>query len=156
DLPVGALMVPTKVLRPDSDLAVTIEGGAGTLLSIDSVASPAVKQELAGKYQADAVDMEAAAVAAVAREKGVRFVAIKAISDDVDFEMPPLNAFIGPNGEFRTARFALHTVVRPGTWPVVRRLQQNTNRAVQSLCEGLARITRADDVDNFLRVARAS
>ncbi len=156
DLPVGTLIVPTKVLRPDSDLEVTIEGGAGTLLSIDSVASPAAKQQFAGKYKADAVDMEAAAVAAVARGKGARFLAIKAISDELGFEMPAMDAFIGPNGEFHTARFALHTVVRPGTWPLVRKLQRNTNKAVQVLCDALAKIGRADDVDQFLRVARAS
>ena len=48
------------------------------------------------------VDMEGAAVAQVAKEHGLEFAAVKAISDDADFPMPPLNRFIDENGKFAT------------------------------------------------------
>ena len=47
---------------------------------------------------ADVVDMEAAAVAAVARETGLHFAAIKAISDELEFVMPPFKRFCGRTG----------------------------------------------------------
>ena len=35
------------------------------------------------------------------RQHGIRFAAVKAISDELDFAMPPLNRFVTPQGKFR-------------------------------------------------------
>ena len=51
--------------------------------------------------------MEAAAVAAVAQERGIEFAAVKAISDELDFVMPPVGRFVDADGKFETARFAV-------------------------------------------------
>ena len=59
------------------------------------------------KYGADVVDMEAAAVAQVAKERALEFAAMKAISDDAEFAMPPLTRFIDENGKFATGAFWL-------------------------------------------------
>ena len=49
--------------------------------------------------------MEGAAVAQVANERGLKFAAMKAISDEAAFVMPPLNRFIDENGKFATGSF---------------------------------------------------
>jgi len=57
------------------------------------------KRELAGRHSAIAVDMESLAVAQVCREQGVRFLSIRAISDDLSGDLPPeVLSLIGPTG----------------------------------------------------------
>ena len=55
--------------------------------------------------------MEGAAVAQVAKERGLKFAAVKAISDDAAFEMPPMNRFIDENGRFATGRFLMYVAL---------------------------------------------
>ncbi len=155
-LAVGSLVVPTKVLSADGGQTFRIEGGEGTLVSTPGIVSPAAKRDLAAKYAADAVDMEAASVAEVARARGIRFVAAKAISDGARFELPPVQRFIDGNGEFQTFRFALHAALRPAMWPVLGQLKRNSDKAAAALCNFLARVTSAADVDSILRSAQAS
>jgi adenosylhomocysteine nucleosidase len=152
---VGSLVVPTKVLTTEGGRAFRIDGGKGTLVSTGSIVSLAVKRELAKTYTADAVDMEAASVAEVAQAKGVRFVAVKAISDGSDFDLPQVDRFVDGRGEFQTLRFALHALVRPAMWPAVGKLKRNADRAAAALCEFLAPITGAGELDSILRGTRA-
>ncbi len=154
-LSVGTVVVPTKVLRQDSERAFTIDGGEGTLISAAGVLSPAAKRQIAERYRAQAVDMEAAAVAEVAERRGVRFAAIKAISDEVDFPMPAMDRFIGDDGEFSTGRLLAHAAIRPQMWPVLSQLRKNTEKASGALCKVLSRIRSAKDVDSLLK-ARAA
>ena len=154
-VPVGSVVFPTKVLRTEDEQTFTIDGGEGTLVSVQSVAGLDAKRELAEKYSAIAVDMEAAAVAEVAKARGVRCVAVKAISDDLTSELPPMNRFIDDKGEFHTARFAIHAALRPGLWPQIAKLRRDSEKAIKALCETLAHITGANAVDGILR-ARAS
>jgi adenosylhomocysteine nucleosidase len=93
--------------------------------------------------------MEAAAVARGAQARGVRFAAVKAISDESDFAMPPMHRFIHSDGEFDTARFVLFAVIRPWLWAALGRLERNSRRAARALCAYLERIsqTSAQDAD---------
>ncbi len=155
-LPVGTVVVPTKVLSLTHEQTFRIEGGEGTLVSVDTISDSAAKQELARKFAADAVDMEAAAVAEVAQIRGVRFVAVKAISDSAKFELPPMANFIGSGGEFQTMRFVGHAALRPALWPALVKLKRNADKAANALCAYLARIQRAADVEQLFAGARAS
>ena len=56
------------------------------LVTVDRFASVAEKRELWTVYDASGVDMEAATVLRLAREHGLGFRAIKAVSDEADFE----------------------------------------------------------------------
>ena len=107
------------------------------LISHSSVATRALKLKLAVEYGAHAVDMEAAAVAKGCEIHGVRFVTVKAISDEVDFAMPPMNGFVNANGQFQTTKFALAAAVRPAWWVPVFALAKNSNKARASLCAAL-------------------
>ena len=106
------------------------------LVSMAKIASAEQKQKFGKAYAAHAVDMEAASVARVAEAHGIRFLAIKAISDEIDFEMPGLTDFIRA-GEFRTTAFAWHVAFRPWLWLKVARLARNTKLASENLCAWL-------------------
>lgn len=155
-MPVGAVIVPTKVLSLPGEQTFSIENGEGTLVSVAEIANPRVKQELKDKYAADAVDMEAASVAAIAQARGVRFLAVKAISDEASLELPPMGRFIDSRGEFQTFRFAMHAAVRPALWSALGRLKRNADKAANTLCEFLARIDSADSFNQVLNTIRAS
>lgn len=106
------------------------------LVSCSAIASAEQKQKFGKAYGAHAVDMEAASVARVADKHGIAFIAIKAISDEVDFEMPGLADFIR-DGEMRTRAFAWHVAFRPWLWLKVVRLARNTKLASENLCAWL-------------------
>ena len=106
------------------------------LASYPEIAGAAQKQQLARSYGAQAVDMEAAAVARAAQVHGLPFLAVKAISDELNFELPDMSPFI-KNGKFQTERFALHVALRPWLWLRVFRLARNTRIASENLCAWL-------------------
>jgi adenosylhomocysteine nucleosidase len=106
---------------------------AQVLVSAVAIASVAEKRRLYESYGASAVDMEAAAVARIAEANGLRFEAIKAISDDAGFELKELARFATHDGQFREAAFAMHAALRPQLWGKLMRLASNSNRALQAL-----------------------
>jgi hypothetical protein len=81
--------------------------------------------------------MEAAAVARVAQQQGTQFLAVKAISDEVDFAMPPMERFVDSQGNFRTVKLLAHAVWHPSWWPVLAQLGRNTKLASSQLCAWL-------------------
>jgi adenosylhomocysteine nucleosidase len=103
------------------------------LVSANAVASVGEKARLRASHYADAVDMEAAAVARLARQRGLEFQAIKVISDEADFELPALSQFVTADGQFRETAFALHAAVRPGMWGKVMALGRNSSKALVAL-----------------------
>ena len=111
---------------------------ARTLLaSCPDIASGREKQRLANSYGAHAVDMESAEVSRAAEAHNIPFVAVKAISDELDFELPPaVSAFIR-NGRFETVRFLLHAAIRPWLWARVLGLAHNSDLAARNLCAWL-------------------
>ena len=110
--------------------------GRTVLASYPNVTVPQQKHQLAKSYSAHAVDMEAAALARAAQKYELPFVAVKTISDELDFEMPEMSCFIR-NGEFRTAAFVAHVIIRPWFWLRVLRLARNTKLASENLCAWL-------------------
>ena len=108
--------------------------GEWVLATSQDVSDAAGKRDLLTKYGADVVDMEGAAVAQVAKEHGLEFAAVKSISDDASFTMPPLTRFINQNGKFATGRFLLYVALRPKWWPVLGKMRTNTAIASANLC----------------------
>ena len=83
------------------------------------------------------VDMEGAAVAQVAKERGLEFAAVKSISDDASFVMPPLNRFIDANGRFDTQRFLVYVALHPKWWATLGKIRKNSKIASANLCRAL-------------------
>src|SRR5438477_1834683 len=136
-LRVGQIFEPRLVIDAGDGSRTDTGGGSGVLVSFSSVAGPEQKARLASSYQANAVDMEAASVARGAEAHGLRFAAVKVVSDDASFEMPSMEPFIRPDGSFASGRFAFHAALRPWTWGTVFRLARNSAKAAQQLCEYL-------------------
>jgi adenosylhomocysteine nucleosidase len=67
----------------------------------------------------------------------LRFRAIKAISDEADFEMGELGKFVTEDGQFREKRFALYAALRPAKWGKVIALGRNSSKALAALTEVL-------------------
>jgi adenosylhomocysteine nucleosidase len=133
NLRVGAIFSPAVVIDARDGSRSSIEGGEGTLITFPAVASVRQKANLSQAYGAQAVDMEAAAVAAAAQAHGIRFTATKVISDGLDFEMPETAKFIDAQGRFQAARFAVHVALRPWLWRRVLILARNTRVAASTL-----------------------
>jgi adenosylhomocysteine nucleosidase len=107
--------------------------GHKVLATASEIASIAEKRRLLDTYGAYLVDMEAATVARLAQAHGLKFRAIKGVSDDYDFELSGLSKFTGRRGQFRTAAFALHTALRPWTWSKAVALGRNSALALNKL-----------------------
>jgi adenosylhomocysteine nucleosidase len=103
------------------------------LATSPSIASVHEKARLAETYGASFVDMEAATVARLALAHGLKFRAIKGVSDAYDFELTSLAQFEGKHGSFRTAAFALHTAIRPMHWRRSIELGRSSTRALVAL-----------------------
>jgi adenosylhomocysteine nucleosidase len=137
-LGVGEVLEPQRVIDAGDGSRVDTGRGAGTLVSVGSVAGTEQKVRLARAFSAQAVDMEAAAVAKGAQAHGVDFWACKVISDELGFAMPPVGEFVEADGSFRSAAFALHVTMHPRLWAGVARLARNSRKAARALCERLA------------------
>lgn len=119
-------------------------GGEWVLVTSQDVSDAAEKREVLTKYGADVVDMEAAAVAQVAKERGLEFVAMKSISDEAEFAMPPMGRFINPNGKFATGSFLCYVALRPKWWPVLGNMRTNSAIASANLCRAVEHLINAD------------
>ncbi len=148
---VGQVIYPAAVIALEKGVPVdAVWAGeiagvrrTGTLLSAARVAGIEEKQRLAKKYSAEAIDMEAAAVAEVAAAHGIAFMAVKAISDEYNFRMPDMDRFIDRRGRFQTVRFALHIALRPSLWRSVKVLASNSRKASCHLCVALGVLLEA-------------
>lgn len=134
----GDIVRPEIVIDAKTGERFFIQEPATTEMSeiVVTVASPAgatEKQRLASSYYASAVDMEAAAVARVARARDLPFYAIKAISDEAEFELPAMQRFSTPTGQFREAAFGLHVALRPSLWSPVAILARGSKLAAARL-----------------------
>lgn len=129
----GDVLQPRYVVDSRDGTRTDTGSGSGVLVSFPAIADAEQKAKLAKSYSAQAVDMEAAAVAKGAEARGLRFAAVKAISDEVGFAMPPMDRFIAADGTFRAQRFVLYAATRPFLWPGLLRLAQNSAKAARAL-----------------------
>jgi adenosylhomocysteine nucleosidase len=136
-LRVGDVVNGREVVDADSGERFAAIGAEGTIATVSAVSGPSEKLALAERWNANVVEMEAAAVARGARKHGIEFAVLKAISDELDFVMPPVGEFVSSDGKFQTARFALYLTLHPKWWSGVRDLNANAKVASLKLCEAL-------------------
>jgi adenosylhomocysteine nucleosidase len=110
----------------------------GMLVSVAEVlASPLAKRTTAESCGATAVDMESAAVAAVASEAGIPFVAVRIVADASTDALPDdVDKWIDATGRRRLLPL-LGTVVAPAQWPTLLRLAARY-RAARRTVEAVA------------------
>lgn len=141
---VGELLEPKKIVCAADETEIINSNGSGTLVSAGAVAGLEAKATIGKRFGGDAVDMEAYSVADVARIYGVTFRAIKAISDEFNFPMPPMGRFIDDGGRFRRGSFIIYSAMRPWKWRNVLQLGRNSSRAASALCDRLRQ-----EIDSF-------
>lgn len=137
DLATGDVITPGTVINGVTGKRFTIRGGSGTLLSAKLIAGPEQKRELRARFMVDALDMEAAGIATVAESCGLPLFVVKTISDELEFELPPMMAFVDTEGKFHTGKFTMHLLARPAWWPAALRLARNSNKAAHALAADL-------------------
>jgi len=111
----------------------TTTDAAEIVVTVADPAGPVAKQRLSISYSASAVDMEAAAVARIAQAHGLPFSAIKAISDEADFELPDLQQFSTEDGQFQESEFGLYVAFRPWLWKSVLTMAKGSRLAAERL-----------------------
>jgi adenosylhomocysteine nucleosidase len=141
-LQVGDIFVATEVVGVAPALAPASQKSfkTGKLLSIDRVVSTAAEKAELGKAGADAVEMEAAAVATRAREWQVPFYAVRVVTDTCDETFPlEFNQMRRQDGRFSRARILGTATRRPfAVFPELMKLNRRTKRAAQALGDFLA------------------
>ena len=136
----GRTMVAAEVVDEPTGRRFRTARGEGTVVSSREIARAAKKRELASRFAADVVDMEGAAVAEVAEAHGLPFLAVKAVSDEMDFELPPLQEFVDAEGRFQHVRFGFWAAWHPQWWPAIAQLKRNSDRAAAALAEKLKQV----------------
>jgi len=137
-LQAGHTLTPRHVIDACDGSRTDSGTGEGVLVSFETIADVEQKARLAKAYGAQAVDMEAAAVARAAEAHGVRFLACKVISDANDSPMPPIGRFIGEGGRFQAFKFVSYVAFRPWLWGRVQQLARHSVIAAGKLCDALA------------------
>jgi adenosylhomocysteine nucleosidase len=106
----------------------------GRLLTVDSVAQDAATKARLRQTGADAVDMEAAALARAAHGRQLPFFCIRAVSDDArtSFEVN-FNAARRPDGRFSGWRIAAQAGLSPRRWRHLMDLKRAGEQASRNL-----------------------
>ncbi len=103
----------------------------------------AEKRELATRTGAMAVDMESLAVAEVCRDRKVKFIAVRVISDDCSADLPSeVLSVLGGTGSIRAGAIVGALWKRPSSYQDLWRLRQNATRAGERLALFLSSMLR--------------
>lgn len=103
------------------------------LVTLDHVARPDEKREIAQKYQAPLVDMEAATIACIAAARNIPFFCFKGVSDGANDRLPDFNPFLGKDGQLRMPAFITYALLHPGYWAALKQLGRQSKGAAASL-----------------------
>lgn len=112
----------------------------GTLVTANGVVQTAEAKARLARAGGEAVDMESAAVAAVAAEHGLPCYCLRAISDSATLDLPvDFNRALRPDGTFSPWSVLGQAALRPARWPALARLRQDAKLAARSLAQCLSR-----------------
>jgi adenosylhomocysteine nucleosidase len=147
----GAL-IPERKVGDEVLVGIVVDGTTGESFQTESssnrrivssgfIANRSAKLELHSRYDAEAVDMEGAAVGTVAKRHGIPFYAVKTISDELDFPMLPFACFVDGQGNFRLVEFLGHVSLRPTHWQGLIRMGRNSSKAAARLRAELEHLT---------------
>jgi adenosylhomocysteine nucleosidase len=144
DVHIGDIVVADAVLDTHGqELRVDIKLGEaprdglhlGRLVTSDGIVRTIQeKQTLADRFGAVAVDMESLAVAQVCRETQTKFLAVRAVSDDLSADLPPeVLSLVGATGSMRFGAAMGALIKRPGSLKVMWQLREDAHKAAARL-----------------------
>ena len=111
----------------------------GRIVTADAIIrSVQQKQQLAEQYEAVAVDMESLAVAQVCQETRTRFLAVRAVSDDLSADVPPeVLSVVGSTPTIRLGAALGAVWKRPGSVKEMWHLREAAQKAAEQLASFL-------------------
>ena len=135
----GAVRAGLLLVAQDSGLVVRV----GTVVSSGTVVWQAEeKHRLRRLTDATGLDMESAAVAAVAQERGVPLVIVRTVSDLVDEDLPlDFNLFLRPTGWIKGMQALIS---RPSSVVGLNRLRKQSRVAADRLTEWFQHYAETD------------
>ena len=108
----------------------------GTSVTVSQVvSSPEDKRELARNWPAHLVEMESFWIGRVAAARGIPFLAVRTVLDELDDPLPDIPGLYSESGTVRPQRAALLALSHPGQLPSLLRLWVKTKRARRSLAQ---------------------
>ena len=107
------------------------------------ITTPAAKRDIGRQTGAVAVDMESYWVARAVANRGIPFLAIRAISDTQEESLSLLHEILDEEGSPGARRLAAHLIRKPGSLIALARLAWNAGRARRSLTTGIVRTVAA-------------
>lgn len=127
----------TRLIQCDQEF-VTRAGAAGAKVAEKFLVSPHVVSTAAEKralgQSGDAVDMESLYVLAAAWQRGIRTIAIRAVSDSVDANLPlDFDAVFNEQGAVSVPKVVGQLIRRPSRLPGLLQLANESERAASSL-----------------------
>ena len=139
-LEVGQIIFATTVMYKERRYAARLpaEGCSshrtGSLLTVNEIVRSSRSKRALARGGAHAVDMEAAAVAAVANETGVPFYCVRAISDSAKQSLPlDFSSAIASDDAISVRRVLRQAATRPGAWPGLCRLWHGSRVSARAL-----------------------
>ncbi len=148
-LSLADVFIATRVIQHEPRLEYAVKlptwsGGRepahGSLLTVDEVVQTARGKSELSRLGADAVEMEASAVAAEAAARELPFFCVRVISDEAGTSFPiDLNRARRPDGTFSGWRVAAQALARPNCWKNLRRLKADFERAAAELAAFFSR-----------------
>jgi adenosylhomocysteine nucleosidase len=147
-LKIGQMIVADEIVNSVGDclkvdVGMTSDAAQGryvgrTLTVDEMVRTVAEKQNLAKLSGALAVDMETFEIAQLCRERKVRFMAMRSVSDDLSADLAPeVLSLIGATGSIRLGAVIGALWKRPGSYKDMWQLRENAMLAAESLAEFL-------------------
>ncbi len=137
---VGDVFIADSVRGEEGEFASRSPTGSygevrrGALLTVDRVVQSASAKRELRRQDAQAVDMEAAAVAAVAKEHHLPFFCIRVISDIAEEDMPvDFERALRVDGSISPWSVLVQALRRRDGWSRLARLRRNAAGAAESL-----------------------
>ncbi len=109
----------------------------GRLLTVDAIVRTAAeKAELRARFDADVTDMETSAVASVCNKMGLKFIALRIVSDDANIDLPPeIATLMTRSGGYRVGAALRAIWNRPSAIKDFWTLHENAQEAADWLAE---------------------
>ncbi len=154
----GTVLIPDRILNDRHECIYTLTLGdqipflaektrkTTTLITVDSIiTSKEEKVQLRRDSNADLVDMESAAVARIAQEADVRFLAVRAISDTSEETLPPeVSRLSQPQSPMHRFGAAIAAITRrPAAITDLWKLWEQGMSCSRTLADQLEKIIRA-------------
>ena len=141
-----------EAARPDERLLARAVAAGAAAATFVTVSRPVVAASARAKLARDvgagdpaAVDMESAGWSRAAAARGIPFLAVRAISDRFDEDLPDyLGDCVGEDGGIRRAAVVRRALAHPSTIPTLWRMRRRVGEAAAALAEFLRTLLAAE------------